>query len=252
MSPAQSARGADEAWLPEGSYRLAVRFASFVTLPIVGRVDTVTVSLSRVQVRYWQGQGTQTSRICAMWDASARDFSRVRYPRAFLASLATLDTRPLTRRSPAGDVTYEADLGPQFVGMAEGATVPRDADDPAVRDDDRDGRPGVTLPLRLPGFPDAELWIAQRSHLVLRGRLVAPGRVEGGVVVRAFEQAILAARPSLLRRNVDVKADAARSSFVLERDDRLDATGRHAPWHATCSPLLREAEAEPSLTDEPI
>lgn len=218
--------------MPPGRYRLEMRFVARAQAPFIGATDTVTASVSRVELRNDHGALVEDHSVCRIWDASGTRWSVI-YPASFVTALRRTRVRPVLS-SVGAHIEYEADLGQEWLGAAPAATLPRDPDDPRVDDSDGDGRPGVTIRLRLPMLGDAELLVAQRSRAVLRGRVVSPGRVTGHIEVRDFEQTVLATRPPLLNYEPKIQHDAARSSFELVRDD-ADACATRA---ASGEPML--------------
>ena len=100
------------------------------------------------------------------------------------------------------------------VDSADGK-LPTKIDNPAVYDWDRDGHPGVTLRLSVPLLPDGELYVVQRGQSVLNGRFIAPGRIDGDIDIRSFEQRILGAKPSFLNRSPKIEPDPKGSRFSL-------------------------------------
>jgi hypothetical protein len=243
-APAGAQSGAPRAWLPPGSYRLEMRVAAQAELPQLGPTETVTVSVSRVEIRHERGALVQHHRVCRMWDASDGAVARVRFPEAFVAALAPTRVRSALVRTRDGRVRYEADLGREWLGMQAGAPLPSDPDDAAVRDSDGDGQPGVTIQLGLTALPDAELHLAQHTHTVLRGWLEEPGRLRGRIEMREFGQSVLAATPSFLRHEPRVRHDPTRSSFELVRDDGSKACAGQAEETARTG----AGEAPPAAT----
>jgi hypothetical protein len=225
-----AARAASPAQLlPEGRYRLEIALASRMDLPGLGEIDAATGSRSIARVQWRDGQARQQHRVCDLWDATGASWGGVRFPPAFVAALAA-PRYDVALEPVAGELRYRADLGLERIGVADGVDrLPTGPADGGVRDFDGDGRPGATLRLRIPIVPDAELWVVQRARAVLDGRIVAPGRVEGGVTVTAFEQSVIGARPGFLRHTPLSRPDGARSRFRLERvaaDADCDAGAR--------------------------
>ena len=88
-------------------------------------------------------------------------------------------------------------------------------DDPSVYDWDGDGHPGPTLKPSVPLLPDGELYVVQRGHSILSGRIVRPGKIEGGIEVRSFDHRVLGASPSFLNRSPDIEPNSKDSRFTL-------------------------------------
>ncbi len=113
---------------------------------------------------------------------------------------------------------YRADLGQEHVGYLPdrtGGELPSSIDDPAIYDWDGDQRPGATLRLSIPLFPDGKLYVLQRGHQVLKGKVLSPGRVEGKIDVRLLEQKVIGAKPNFLNRTPEVIPESDQSTFSL-------------------------------------
>jgi hypothetical protein len=151
------------------------------------------------------------------------------FPERFIAALAR-HHYPVQLEKDAQGWSYRADLGVERIGYrGDGAndTLPTKIDDPAVFDWDGDGHPGATLKLSVPLLPAGELYIVQRGQSILDGRIVNPGRIEGGIEVRHFDQRVLGARPGFLAKSPDIEPNAKESRFILTR----------VPGDSTCESL---------------
>jgi hypothetical protein len=218
--------------LAPGTYRLDMRIASHASMAMLGALRSTTVSTSLVGIRTVDGGLEQTHRTCDVRFEGSVPLVHIEMPPRFVVALAT-PSYPVTVWQGAEGWHYQADLGVEYVGWRpdEGGTLPCSPDDPRVYDWDHDGFPGATLRMTLPLVPDAELYIVQRGHSLLDGRIVAPGRVEGRIDVRLFEQAVIGAKPAFLRRSPQVVQEPERSRFVLQA----------VPAGSTCADLDREA-----------
>lgn len=222
-------RGAD-AWA--GSYALQLRLASTTRIPVLGSQRSVTTSLMLVDVERAAAGWAQRHRVCDVRVTGSAGM-RMTVPDAFVRALA-VRRYPAVLAEGAGGVRYTADMGLEAIGFdpaATGGALPRHADDPGVRDSDRDGAPGATVEIRVPAAGRARLYIVQRSHLVLAGRETAPDRIEGGVQVLLSEQRTLGADPGFFARTPQTRAEPSRSGFTLVR----------APSVRSCEDLVRES-----------
>ncbi len=211
--------GAVQAAVPlaPGTYRLEMRVASHATIPLIGESGSTTVSIALVDLRMRDGALEQTHRVCDARLDGALPIFRIEMPPRFIDALGT-HTYPVAVSEAVDGWDYRADLGVETVGWrADDGALPTSIDDPRVYDSDGDGAPAATLRLTIPIAPDGELYVVQRGHSILDGRVVSPDRVEGRVDVRVFEQAVVKARPGFLRRSPDVTQDPEKSRFVLER-----------------------------------
>jgi hypothetical protein len=218
------AASAGAAPLAPGTYRLELRYGSSADLPVIGAVRSATVSTSLVNIHEHDGTLEQVHRVCdARFEGAVPGIS-IEMPARFLAALGT-HTYPIAVTPDDEGWRYHADLGIEYIGWRrdDGAPLPARPDDPGVYDWDGDGRPAATLRLSLPVAPDGELYVVQRAHSVLDGRVVAADRVEGRIHVPVFEQAVIGARPGFLRRSPRAAQDPEQSRFVLARVDAAAA-----------------------------
>lgn len=234
LPPSVAAEAPHVAHAWSGSYALELRLASSTRIPLLGSQRSVTTSLMLVDVERTPDGWTQRHRVC---DVRVKGSSALRMivPDAFVRGLP-VRRYPAVLDEGAQGVRYTADMGLEAIGFdptVTGGALPRDADDPGVRDSDRDGSPGATVLLEVPAAGRAKLYIAQRSHLVLSGRETAPDRIEGGVQVRFQEQRTLGADPGFFARTPATRPDPGRSGFTLVR----------APGARSCDDL-RLASAE--------
>lgn len=78
---------------------------------------------------------------------------------------------------------------------------PKDPNDPAYIDADRDGKPGVTVKLSLGRFFNEELYIARKELFSYRAKVKSDGRIVGTVYDRSEQHIIAASKPSLVKEN---------------------------------------------------
>lgn len=205
-----SARHVD-AW--EGGYAMELRVGSIARVPVMGAQRSVTRTLLLVEMERQGGRLVQRQRVCDVSIRGAR--MRITVPAAFVRSLA-----PREYPAQAAGRSYTADSGVDYVGYdprLTGGPLPGDRTSPAVVDSDGDGNPGATLVGHFPLVGQVRFFVAQRSHLVLRGRRVADGRVEGGVEVLVLEQRTLGASRGMFNRSLPLYPDPAASGFTLVR-----------------------------------
>lgn len=202
----------------DGRYAMDLRLATLTRVPIVGRQLSVTSSLVLVDMRQdAAGRWVQRQRVCQVRVESEK--MRMTVPDAFVSALPVREHVPAVQDAPGG-ARYVADLGPESIGFdprMTGGRLPHNREAPGVLDSDRDGEPGATVIGHFPLFGSVRLYIAQRTHLVLRGRQTSPGRIEGTLDIRAFEQKTLGADSRLFRRTLDTRGDPSHSGFTMVR-----------------------------------
>ena len=203
--------------LPPGAYRLEMIMASISRLPLFGTSKSASRSISLVEIRDGGGELIQTHEVCDFRVLDDSAMFKMIFPDKFIAALDK-HSYPIQVEKDAQGWRYRADLGIERIGYRPGAgdaKLPTDADDPSVYDWDGDGKPGATLKLSVPLLPDGELYVVQRGHSVLNGRITQPGRIEGTVDVRSFEHRVLGARPGFLNKSPEIKADPKESRFSI-------------------------------------
>jgi hypothetical protein len=216
--------------LVPGAYRLEMRQAHASKFPLLGRTETVFASVSLARLQPAAGGLRQQHRVCDVRFESGLPLVEMVMPEAMRASLVSPAYAVELRRDAQG-WAYHADLGVEHVGYRPGedpeAGLPRRREDPAVFDSDGDGKPGATLHLDVPVLDPFELYVVQRGHVVLDGRVLEGGRVEGDVLAD-LEQVVIGSSPYFLKRSPKLEPDRERSHFVMTP----------VPADSTCESLL--------------
>lgn len=211
------ASGQENATLSPGTYRLEMIMATVTDVPFFGKSNSASKSVSLVEIKT-NGSGlVQSHRVCDFRVLDESAMIRMVFPDKFVAALAN-HTYPIQLEKDGQGWSYRADLGIERIGYHPGpgdAKLPTDANDPAVYDWDDDGHPGATLKLSVPLLPDGELYVVQRGHSILHGRVTRLGRVEGGIEVVNFEHRVLGAWPSFLNQSPNIVADPKESYFSI-------------------------------------
>jgi len=204
--------------LPPGIYRLEMILASITKVPVFGTSKSASKSISLVEIKRDGADLIQTHKTCDFRVVDDSKFIKMIFPDKFVAALAR-HTYPLQLDKDSQGWRYRADLGVERIGYksaGDDAGLPSKVDDPAVYDWDGDGQPGATLRLSVPLLPDGELYVVQRGHSILSGKVTRQGRVEGNIEVRNFDQKVIGAKPNFLARSPEIVPDMKESHFVLE------------------------------------
>jgi hypothetical protein len=200
-----------------GNYRLEMILASITRIPFFGSSKSASKSVSLVEIRKDGTALIQSHQVCDFRVLEDSAMIKMVFPDKFIAALAR-HTYPIEMKQDAQGWRYRADLGVERIGykaVAGDTRLPISIDDPAVYDWDDDGQPGATLKLSVPLLPDGELYVVQRGHSVLNGRISQPGKIDGGIEIRGFEQRVLGASPSFLNRSPEIEPDPKASRFSL-------------------------------------
>ena len=214
VGPAQTV---NEGPLPPGTYRLEMIMATVTHLPVFGSSKSASRSVSVVQIQREDSGLVQTHQVCDFRVLEDSKMVKMIFPEKFVAALAT-HRYPIALQKDADGWGYRADLGLERIGYraeTNDGQLPSRIDDPSVYDWDGDGFPGATLKLSVPFLADGELYVVQRGHSILNGRVTEPGKVEGSIEIRTFEQRVLGAKPSFLNRSPRIDPDPKESHFVM-------------------------------------
>jgi hypothetical protein len=207
----------EELPLTVGSYRLEMIMASISRIPFFGTSKSASKSISLVQIRREAGGLVQSHRVCDFRVLEDSAMIKMVFPEKFIAALSN-HSYPIELEKEAQRWHYRADLGLELIGYKPGAEdgkLPTRIDDPEVYDWDGDGHPGATLKLSVPLLPDGELYVVQRGHSILNGRITRQGNVEGAIEYKIFEQKVLGAWPSFLNQSPEIVPDPKASRFFI-------------------------------------
>ncbi|HVO92995.1 MAG TPA: hypothetical protein VMT22_09160 [Terriglobales bacterium] len=207
----------DEQPLPPGAYRLEMILASTTRVPFFGSSKSASKSVSLVEIRGDGAKLIQSHKVCDFRVLEDSKLIKMIFPEKFIAALAN-HSYPIQLEKNGEGWSYRADLGVERIGYRAGGAedkLPLTVDDPAVFDWDGDGHPGATLKISIPLLPDGELYVVQRGRSVLNGRVVEPGKIEGHIDVRNFEQRVLDAWPGFLATTPEITPDPKESRFIL-------------------------------------
>lgn len=193
--------------LQPGPYALEVEIVTESKLPVVGTKRVHTTSEVLAQLRQDGDGWVQEQRTCAVRVEGGGPADTI-IPPAFVAAL------PVQRISVDLSDGFRVDGGPTTLGADASGPLPKKADDPAVRDSDGDGNPGVTVWVDAPVIGRVEMYVAQRAHSVLVGELTDDGAM-GGVDIRSMEQWTLSASNSLLAANPKIRPVEEASRFRM-------------------------------------
>ena len=78
-----------------------------------------------------------------------------------------------------------------------------------------DGHPGATVIVDVPVLGELEIYIAQRTHQSLHGRLTDDGTLEGGIHGHALDQETLDATSALMKVSPVMRPDPDRSAWWM-------------------------------------
>jgi hypothetical protein len=198
-------------------YRLEMILASIARLPVFGVSKSASRSVSLIEVRIDATGLLQRHEVCDFHVLQNSAMIKMVFPDKFVGALAK-HSYPIQVDKDGQGWRYRADLGVEQIGYkptSNEPNLPTKLDDPSVYDWDGDGHPGGTLKISVPLLPDGELYIVQRGHSILNGRITRPGRVEGSIEVRSFEHRVLGAWPGFLNHSPEIAPEPAESRFTI-------------------------------------
>jgi hypothetical protein len=206
-----------------GTWALEVVIGTVSKAPIIG--ETHSTSKTRMLVTVTADAAaalpawTQSQTVCRTWMEGGSKLAKAVLPPAWVDVMQPR-SYPLTLTAEGDGWAYAADTGLQTIGYDEArGALPTRGTDANVLDADKDGRPGATVIIEVPGFGKGEVYIAQRGHSRLAGRVVGPDRVEGSVVIVEMAQATLGASHRVFDFTPDTRPDMKRSTFAMWRVD---------------------------------
>ena len=216
-------RGLDEGALA-GVWAHRQITVALADVPVVGVLQSPTIATQRVVFEARDGQLFMRGLTCGLEVGSPESPVKTVVPEAFIRAVGEV-VRPVV---VGADGAFEAPRMLDVRGVEltdpEGEALPTEPDDPRVRDDDRDGKPGLTI--RATGLTDGEIYVVQRGWTRLIGR-VEGDRVDGRIEW-ASDQVVLDADNPILAQGVPTAQDPDPALHVF-RSTRVDAA-RDCAW----------------------
>lgn len=200
-----------------GRWVMAQLTTTRARVPFIGHVYATSLTVSLHQLRHDDARLFGPGRLCKLELDSGSRWVRTTLPAAVRARLPQpmidaelgVDARgSMTLRQGRREVV----LGARLASPSD--PLPLRASDPAMLDEDRDGRPGVTI--EIGGIVPGRIFVAQRSWTELSGRRVANADFAGAVRF-GNEQVIFDATSQRLARAPEAEPVPDRSWFRLVR-----------------------------------
>jgi len=215
----------------EGTWALEMRAVSASQVPVLGDVRSVTRTGVLVHLEPDGDGWVQHHRPCgSSIDGGA--FVKTRIPDAYFEQVQPKTLRP----EVDDDGRFVVDVQ-RFTGGWDPSTcdaVPTTTNDPCVRDWDDDGKPGITIEVKAPLIPWAEVYVAQKTHPFLEGHIVHDDLVEGAMTMLELDNRVLGASNRLFHGQPRTRSVNEASTFRMER----------LPDDARCSDVLEHLALE--------
>ncbi|TVQ97874.1 MAG: hypothetical protein EA398_14040 [Deltaproteobacteria bacterium] len=189
-------------------------------VPVLGTLETVTRAVSDLAISVDGAEGYAVEwRVRSLDVNSGTRLARTEIPDALVRHMNVVRRRLIWPvEGDASRVLLPRATDVTGARLANPLTdrLPSDPDDPRVFDQDRDGKPGVTVRVR--GLARGEIHVVQRAWSVLTGTVDGRDRVVG-TVAWDVEQSVLSATNPVLRNPPENRPhpDPARSMFTMER-----------------------------------
>lgn len=213
----------EEAMDFSGRWVMVQKTVTVADVPVVGEIRSTTRAVVLYTLDHQGDKLRGAGELCELDIDSGSTMIRTVLPDAFKRSLAT----------PKLDAVLKQE-GPQL-RLRQGRTwsvvgakledpsreaLPTSASDARVYDQDKDGKPGVTV--RVEGIVSGEIYVVQRSWSELEAVMREDDLFKGYVRFNQ-EQVILDATKKMLKKPPNSRPDLNRSVFQLKRVDS-DAT----------------------------
>jgi hypothetical protein len=186
-------------------------------IPVAGTLRSKTESVVLYDLTYDRDMLSGEGSLCSLRIDSGTNLVKTILPKRFLATLPK-PKLSASLISKGGRWSFYQPKQTIVVGASindvVGDSLPNRASDPRVIDQDKDGKPGVTI--QISGIATGDIYVTQRNWTELSGFLKAPGRIEGRALFGS-EQHILGATSWYLTRSPHSQPEPRDSSFYLIR-----------------------------------
>lgn len=198
-----------------GTYAFILQTRSITKLPIVKDYVATSRSVALVELKYGEGRLRGRGPVCSIELLGSSALAKMELPDAFRRALPPVQVDAVLSRKGERTV-FEQGAQTVVVGAKLRDPIrealPEDAEDERVFDQDRDGKPGVTV--RVHGLASGEVFVVQRSTSRLRGS--QKGKGFSGQVLFTNEQKVLGASSPFLKGNRPSTPSPEGSWFRLD------------------------------------
>jgi hypothetical protein len=204
--------------LSAGTYALFMHAATHARLPVLGErpgASDAWVLVNIEQVSATRAQARQ--RTCTVSMLGAGERASIRLGPGFVAAMGTKQAEYIMA-SDADGWSVEVDLGTDHIGYdpaVTGGKLPQRVSDAGVVDHESDGHPGGTVIVDVPLFGEALIFLAQRTHTSLQGRLQSDGSIKGTITGHSLEQRTLGSTNALMRVSPRMQPDPLNSHWWM-------------------------------------
>ncbi len=210
--------------------------SSLTNAPVLGTITLKTMTTIRLEVTQ---TGTDLSIVfesCAVESESSSPFFKVIFPEAFVKYMG-IDTKPARLESQEKNWQF---FQPRYTIVRgvrlqdpEKDPLPTDPNDPRIFDQDKDGKPGMTIRVSVLGFIEGEIYIIQRDWNSLRSTTLTPTTIDG-LIEWGSEQVVIGASNPLLAGQSENTPDPKRENSYF-RTTRIDP-------NMSCAQIVKERD----------
>lgn len=201
-----------------GSYAVRTRLATIQTVPVLGKSPSLSERFGLITIEA-AGEGLQVRESNCRIDITSKGPAQPSIPEAFTQAIPTV-TAPFRVWTEGEQVLFAKDAVPTVIGAElldpTRDALPTRANDPRVKDQDKDGKPGVTIKVS-GSLINGEIYLVQRLNYSWQGRVSQPRQLSA-LLLDKGDQSIVDASQAILKSNVPVvnDPDASKSnvSFV--------------------------------------
>jgi len=212
-----------------GRYVLWQKTVTTNKIPILKDVTAQSIAVALVDVKHDGKRLRGEGRLCDLRLESSTRLVKTTFPAAFINALPPV--RVDAAISQRGDESFLSSGTQTLVIGAElkrpeHEALPEVASDPRVIDQDKDGKPGMTV--RVDGIVSGEIYVVQRSSTQYSGPATRDGfagRIEVDV-----EQVIVGASSGLLRHGSTPEPNSKLSAFALGRVSNTATCAQAVAW----------------------
>jgi hypothetical protein len=196
-------------------------YSQYSTFPIVGRTQNVTTVILHVQTEQTESTVVMRDAYCATTIDNGTILASTVIPDAFLSSLSS-NPRIATLTETDDGIRFVQEWYTEIRGARlddpEDEPLPTSPDDPRVSDQDGDGKPGMTVKVKILGMISGETYVVQRVHYRLIGAVTSPDTIEG-LIEWTNEQITIGASASFFASDIQATVDPVpeNSYFIAKR-----------------------------------
>lgn len=210
--------------------------SSITNAPVLGTINLKTSTIIRLEITQ---KGTDLSIIfepCAVESESSSPFFKVIFPEAFVKYMG-IDTKPARLESQGSSwqlfqPRYTIVRGVRLQDP-EKDPLPTDPNDPRIFDQDKDGKPGMTIRVSVLGFIEGEIYIIQRDWNSLRSTTFTPTAIDGLIEWGSEQVVIGASNPLLASQSENIPDPKKENSYF--RTTRIDP-------NTSCAQIVQERD----------